>query len=57
MPESAAARPAMGRFERYLSLWVLACILAGLLLGQIAPAAFTALARLEWAGLNLPGSQ
>lgn len=54
MPESAAASPAMGRFERYLSLWVLACILAGLLLGQIAPEVFTALARLEWAGLNLP---
>jgi len=27
----------MGRFERYLTLWVLLCIAAGVLLGKIAP--------------------
>lgn len=54
MPESSAAAPAMGAFERYLSLWVLACIAAGLLLGQVAPALFIRLGELEWAGLNLP---
>ncbi len=54
MPESSADAPAMGAFERYLSLWVLACIATGLLLGQAAPALFTRLGGLEWAGLNLP---
>ena len=54
MTASASPAPAMGGFERYLSLWVLLCIVAGIGLGQIAPVAFTQLGELEWAGLNLP---
>jgi len=44
----------MGAFERYLSLWVLLCIVVGTLLGQVTPATFTALAAAEVAHVNLP---
>ena len=46
--------PSMGTFERYLSLWVLACIAAGIGLGQVFPAAFAAIGTLEVAQVNLP---
>ncbi len=39
-------------FERYLSVWVSLCILAGILLGTLAPQAFAALAALEYANVN-----
>jgi ACR3 family arsenite transporter len=44
----------MGFFERYLTLWVLACIGLGILLGNLAPQAFAALAGFEYARINLP---
>ena len=44
----------MSRFERYLTAWVLSCIAAGVALGQLLPAAFQALGRLEIAKVNLP---
>lgn len=43
----------MSLFERYLSLWVALCILAGLVLGTLLPTTFAALARLEYASVNL----
>ena len=43
----------MGRFERYLSLWVGLAIVAGVLLGTLFPAVFQALAALEIAQVNL----
>ncbi|MEM1112603.1 MAG: ACR3 family arsenite efflux transporter [Pseudomonadota bacterium] len=43
----------MGIFERYLSVWVGLCILAGVLLGNIAPGLFQAVAALEFAHVNL----
>ncbi|MGI9328043.1 MAG: ACR3 family arsenite efflux transporter [Pseudomonadales bacterium] len=43
----------MGLFERYLSLWVGLCIVAGVLLGNLLPSAFQAIARLEYAHVNL----
>ena len=49
-----AAGVSMGFFERYLSLWVVLCIVAGILLGQWFPAAFQALGRIEYAQVNLP---
>lgn len=42
----------MGLFEKYLSVWVGLCILAGLGLGLLAPGAFEALAALEYANVN-----
>jgi ACR3 family arsenite transporter len=43
----------MSLFERYLSLWVALCILAGLTLGNLMPALFASLAGLEYASVNL----
>ena len=50
----AEARPAMGFFERWLTLWVFLCIVAGVVLGQGMPSLFQALGRMEVARVNLP---
>ena len=50
----AAARPALGVFERYLTLWVLLCIAAGMALGHALPGLTAAVARMEVAQVNLP---
>ena len=47
-------RPAMGCFERYLTVWVTLCIVAGIALGQIFPALFQAVGRMEVARVNIP---
>ena len=44
----------MNLFERWLTLWVFLCIVAGIALGQWLPAPFEALGRLEVASVNLP---
>ncbi len=43
----------MSLFERWLTLWVALCILAGLLLGNLMPGLFGALAGFEYASVNL----
>jgi ACR3 family arsenite transporter len=43
----------LGRFEKWLSLWVGAAILAGMLLGTVMPGLFAALSRIEVASVNL----
>ena len=43
----------MSLFERYLSLWVLVCIVAGIGLAAVLPGLFAALAALEYASVNL----
>ena len=43
----------MGLFERYLSVWVGLCILAGVALGNFLPQVFEALAGVEVARVNL----
>ncbi|MFZ0255526.1 MAG: ACR3 family arsenite efflux transporter [Gammaproteobacteria bacterium] len=48
------ARAEMGFFERYLSVWVLLCILAGIALGSLLPQPFQLIGRLELAQVNLP---
>ena len=50
---SEAQRPAMSLFERYLSLWVALCIVAGIGLGHLLPGAFAAVAAAEVARVNL----
>jgi ACR3 family arsenite transporter len=52
----AAAQPAsaIGTFERWLTLWVLLCIIAGIALGRAFPAPVQALGRLEIAKVNIP---
>ena len=44
----------MSFFERTLSLWVFACIVVGIALGQFFPAAFQAVGTIEIARVNLP---
>jgi len=43
----------MGLFERYLSVWVGLCIVAGVILGAWIPASFAWIAGLEYAQVNL----
>ena len=44
----------MNAFERYLTLWVALCIVAGIALGQMFPAPFQAIGRMAVAQVNLP---
>lgn len=44
---------AIGRFERYLSLWVALAIAAGVLLGSVASGPIAAVARIEVAHINV----
>ncbi len=50
----AAAGAPMNVFERYLTVWVFLCIVAGIVLGQLFPQAFQAIGRMEIAQVNLP---
>ncbi|WP_085317443.1 ACR3 family arsenite efflux transporter [Derxia lacustris] len=52
-PPQAAPAP-MNLFERWLTLWVALAIVAGVALGQLAPAPFQALGAMEVARVNLP---
>jgi len=52
-PEPAASS-SMSVFERYLTLWVFLCILAGIGLGQVFPGVFHAVGGIEVAHVNLP---
>ena len=49
-----AARPSMGVFERFLTLWVALCIISGVVLGQVVPGIFHALGEATVAEVNLP---
>jgi arsenite transporter len=51
---SAVAAPAIGFFERYLTVWVALCIVAGILCGEAWPQLFQAVGRMELAHVNLP---
>jgi ACR3 family arsenite transporter len=44
----------MNTFERWLTLWVALCIVAGIALGQCCPARSRPSARMEIAQVNLP---
>ena len=44
----------MSVFERYLTVWVFLCIVVGIALGQLFPAVFQAVGRLEVARVNIP---
>ena len=49
----APSRPTMSMFERYLSVWVALCIVAGIGLGSAIPDLFAAIASAEVARVNL----
>ncbi|MGV8935346.1 MAG: arsenic resistance protein, partial [Gallionellaceae bacterium] len=44
----------MNFFERYLTLWVFLCIIAGVVLGEYFPLPFQYIGSLEVAHVNLP---
>ncbi|MGA7948626.1 MAG: ACR3 family arsenite efflux transporter [Thiobacillaceae bacterium] len=49
----AAGLP-MNLFERWLTVWVALCIVTGVILGQLLPAPFQVLGRMEIARVNIP---
>ena len=53
-PAGAPAPAPMSVFERYLTVWVLLCIVVGIALGQFLPSVFQAVGRMEIAQVNLP---
>ncbi len=44
----------MGKFEKYLTLWVALCIIAGIVIGKIAGNSIQLLSNLEFATVNIP---
>jgi ACR3 family arsenite transporter len=54
LPVKAASGASMSVFERYLTVWVFLCIVAGIGFGQSFPAPFQTLGKLEIARVNLP---
>ena len=44
----------MSTFERYLTVWVVLCIIAGVALGQFLPGVFQMIGRAEIAQVNIP---
>ncbi|MBO9378151.1 ACR3 family arsenite efflux transporter [Sphingomonas histidinilytica] len=52
-PVEAQDRPGISFFERYLTLWVALCIVAGIALGSWLPGVFAAIASAEVARVNL----
>ena len=52
--DAGQAPAPMSLFERWLTLWVALCIVAGVALGQWWPGPFQAIGRLEVAHVNLP---
>jgi len=46
--------PALGTFERYLTLWVALCIIAGIVLGRLLPEPFQFLGHITVAEVNIP---
>jgi ACR3 family arsenite transporter len=49
-----AVGPELGFFARYLTFWVIACIVVGIVLGQLIPGLFARLGAVEIAQVNLP---
>jgi len=54
MPEHKIDSPDIGFFERYLSLWVLLCMTAGVLIGVFLPEVPAFLSRFEYASVSIP---
>jgi ACR3 family arsenite transporter len=50
----SAREPAMGVFERFLTIWVALCIIVGIALGQLLPGVFHVIGDTTVAQVNLP---
>ena len=53
-PAPVEGPKALSRFERFLTVWVALCIVAGVGLGHVFPVAFKAIGSAEVARVNLP---
>jgi len=53
-PVVLAKAPAMGTFERYLTVWVALCIVAGVALGHAMPSLFRVIGEATVSQVNLP---
>ncbi|MDB5955496.1 ACR3 family arsenite efflux transporter [Ramlibacter sp.] len=53
-PAAASASAGIGLFERYLTIWVALCIVAGVGIGQLFPGLSHAVASMEVAKVNIP---
>jgi len=54
MSSNGNAPAPMSVFERYLTVWVFLCIVAGIVLGQFFPGVFQSIGQMEVAQVNLP---
>ena len=54
MPAGSVAAAPLSVFERFLTLWVALCIVAGIFIGQSSPTLVHALGRMELAQVNVP---
>lgn len=54
MSANKTRRSEMGLFERYLTIWVFLCIVAGIGLGHLFPGAFQLVGGIEISHINLP---
>jgi arsenite transporter len=54
LPSPTTPPAALSVFERYLTVWVFLCIVAGIALGQALPGPVQAIGRMEIAQVNLP---
>lgn len=52
--EQTAPRGGIGFFEKYLTLWVILCMGAGILIGQFLPGVPAFLGRFEYASVSIP---
>jgi arsenite transporter len=48
------ARPALGTFERYLTIWIALCIIIGIVVGRLWQTPFHILGRMTVAQVNIP---
>lgn len=51
---SKEAKPGIGFFERYLTIWVIVCMAVGVLIGKFFPAIPMFLGRFEYANVSIP---
>ncbi|MDD3277777.1 MAG: ACR3 family arsenite efflux transporter [Lachnospiraceae bacterium] len=51
---SKEAKPGIGFFERYLTIWVIVCMAVGVLIGKFFPVIPTFLGRFEYANVSIP---
>ncbi|HHV79574.1 MAG TPA: ACR3 family arsenite efflux transporter [Firmicutes bacterium] len=54
MPEKVPKKRGLGFFEKYLSVWVAACIMAGILIGLTFPGFPALLSKFEYAHVSIP---